>query len=93
MQIRDMWACSWSPRVNFTNILLEAFTCADPKTTKKNDSLTVFFVLLESAHVKASSKMLVKLTHYLSHIWRETCRQNFIELNTEIQKTNNSLQN
>jgi len=32
------------------------------KAQKKTDSLTVFFALLESARVKASPKMLVKLT-------------------------------
>jgi len=35
--------------VDFTNILLEAFTRTDPKSTNKNDSLTVFFALLGSA--------------------------------------------
>jgi len=34
----------------------------DPKSVKKTDSLTVFFELLGSAHVKASHKMLVKST-------------------------------
>ena len=35
---------------------------ADPKTTKKTDSLTVFLACLGSAHVKAARRMLVKLT-------------------------------
>ncbi len=35
---------------------------ADPKSAKKTDGLTVFFVLLGSALVKAASKMFVKLT-------------------------------
>jgi len=35
---------------------------ADPKTTKKTDSLTVFLAFLGSAHVKAARRMLVKLT-------------------------------
>jgi len=45
-----------SPEVNFSNILLEAFTCADPKRAKKSDCL---FALLGSAQ---THKMLVKLT-------------------------------
>jgi hypothetical protein len=47
--------------VNFVNILQAALTPADPKSSKKTDSLTVFFALLESEDVKASSKMLMKL--------------------------------
>ncbi len=43
--------------VNFINILREAFACADPKSAKKTDSSTVFFVLLGSV-----CKMLVKST-------------------------------
>jgi len=46
--------------VNFTNILLEAFTRADPKSAKKTYDLTVFFVLLGSAHIKALCKMFGK---------------------------------
>jgi hypothetical protein len=34
----------------------------DPKSTKKTDNLTVFFVLLGSARVKALNRMLVKST-------------------------------
>jgi len=37
--------------VNFINVLWAAFTWADPKSAKKTDSLTVFFVLLGSARV------------------------------------------
>ncbi len=51
-----------TPRVNFVNVLRAAFACTDPESEKKTDGLTVFFVLFESSHVKASSKMLVKLT-------------------------------
>ncbi len=47
------------PRVDFANILCEAFTCADPKSAK---NLSVFFALLGSAHEKTLSKMLVKST-------------------------------
>jgi hypothetical protein len=35
--------------------------CPDRKSTIKTDGLTVFFALLEYAHVKAACKMLVKL--------------------------------
>jgi len=35
---------------------------ADPKSAKETDSLTVFFVLLRSACVKAARKMFVKST-------------------------------
>jgi len=58
--------------VDFTNILFEAFTHADPKSAKKTDSLTCYVhlwdlldllcALMGSARVKASRKMLVKLT-------------------------------
>jgi len=48
--------------INFTNILLEAFTSTDPKRAKKTDGLTVFFALLGPAHVKAAHKILVKST-------------------------------
>jgi hypothetical protein len=51
-----------SPGVNFNNILLKAFTWADPKSAEKIEGLTVFFALLGSARFKASSKMLMKLT-------------------------------
>jgi len=34
----------------------------DHKSARKTNSLTVFFVLLGSVQIKASSKMLVKLT-------------------------------
>jgi len=48
--------------VNFTNILHAAFKRADPKSTKENYGLTVFFVLLGSAGAKGAHKMLVKST-------------------------------
>ena len=48
--------------VNFINILRLAFMCADPKSAKKIDNLTVFFVLSGSARVKATQIMLMKLT-------------------------------
>jgi hypothetical protein len=41
---------------------LEAFMRADPKSAKKTNSLTAFFVLLESVHTKAVGKVLVKST-------------------------------
>jgi len=51
-----------SIRSDFTNILREAFTQTDPKSAKKTDGLTVFFVLLGSARIKGFRKMLVKST-------------------------------
>jgi len=50
------------PGVNFTNIIRAAFPRADPKSAKNNVKLSVFFVLLGSAHIKAACKMLMKLT-------------------------------
>ena len=50
------------PGVNFTNVLQAAFTHAEPKSAIKLLSLTVFFELLGSAHVKAAQRTLVKLT-------------------------------
>ncbi len=47
------------PGVNFTNVLLKAFTI--PKA-QKTDGLTVFFVLLGFENVKAAHKTLMKLT-------------------------------
>ena len=51
-----------TPGFNFTNILRAAFRRADPKSAKKTIKLSSFFVLLESALVKAARRMLVKLT-------------------------------
>ena len=47
---------------NFNNILQAAFTLANPKSGKKLLNLTVFFMLLGTARVKAAHRMLVKLT-------------------------------
>ena len=49
-------------RVNFTNILWAAFTCADPKSAKKAAELDCFFVFLGSSRAKVARWMLVKLT-------------------------------
>jgi len=49
--------------VDFTNILPAVFMHAQiPKVLIDTDDLTVFFALLGSVGVKASHKMLVKLT-------------------------------
>ncbi len=48
--------------IHLSNISREAFMCADPKSTKKDRQLDVFFALLGSLHVKAVRNMLVKLT-------------------------------
>jgi len=39
-------------KANFTNILRAAFAHPDPKSAKKTVTLSVFFVLLRSAHPK-----------------------------------------
>jgi len=46
----------------YEQLLQAAFTCADPKSAKNIDSLTVIFALLGSAGIKASIITLVKLT-------------------------------
>ncbi len=51
-----------SPGFNFINNLQAAFMRADPESAKKTDNLTVFFMLLGSACIKAARKMFVKLT-------------------------------
>jgi len=65
---------------------------ADPTSTKKTDSLTVFFALLGSGGVKNSSKMLVKLSpdhgnpqNIFSGIGKffTYTRSKFVALNTE----------
>ncbi len=48
--------------VNFTNIFCTSSTPADPKSAKKTNNMTVFFVLLGSAGIKDARKMMVKLT-------------------------------
>jgi len=48
--------------VNFINVLLAAFSCADPKSLKRLYNLTVFFTLLCLARAKAARKTLMKLT-------------------------------
>jgi len=45
---------------------------ADPKSAKKTDGLTVFFVLLGSALEKAASKMFVKLTPNIVKLFKKT---------------------
>jgi len=52
---------------NFINILLAALAHADPKSAKKTDNLTVFLMLLGSAHVKAARRMLLKLPRGFNH--------------------------
>jgi glucose-6-phosphate 1-dehydrogenase len=52
--------------LNFTNMLLPAFTCADPKSAKNLVKLSVFFALLGSVR-----EMLVKSTpDELAEAWR-----------------------
>ena len=45
-----------TPGVNFTNILLTAFTRTDPKSAKKDSQVKQLFVALGSACVKAVCK-------------------------------------
>jgi len=42
--------------------LCPAFTCPDPKSAKKTDSLTVFVALLGSESVKVAPNMFIKST-------------------------------
>ncbi len=51
-----------TPGVDFINVLQAAFAHANPKSTKKTDGLTAFFMLWVSAGAKAAHKMLMKLT-------------------------------
>jgi len=51
-----------TPGVIFINVLRAAFDHADPKSAKRTDNLTVFFVFLVSACVKAACRTLMKLT-------------------------------
>ncbi len=46
--------------VNFINVFLEAFTRTDSKSPKDTDDLTVNFVLLGPAFVKAAHKTMMK---------------------------------
>ncbi len=50
------------PWANFINFLPAAFALADPKSAKKTDNLTVFFVPLGSAHLKVAHRTFMKLT-------------------------------
>jgi len=48
--------------------LCTAFTCADPKSSKRQSSHQCLFTLLGSVHTKASGKTLVKLTSGVNFI-------------------------
>ncbi len=50
-----------SSGVNFINVLQAAFTCADPKSTKRLKAWLHFFALVGSVHIKAMHKHM-KLT-------------------------------
>ncbi len=50
-----------SPGINFINILREAFTHKDPKSTTKTDNLTVFFVYFGSVRIKSFTKTVGKI--------------------------------
>jgi len=51
------------PGVNFTNILLAAFTSADFKSVRTQSSCQYLFTLLGSTSVKAVRRTLIKLSH------------------------------
>ncbi len=55
--------------VNLINIFRKAFMCADPKSIKKTDDLTVFFAHLGSVRTKAACRRLVKSTPSLSFVF------------------------
>ena len=48
--------------VNFINVFMRSFYPCSSQKCKKLFELTVFFALLGSAHIKAASKILLKLT-------------------------------
>jgi len=52
---------STAPGVNFINILLATLMLVDPERVKKIENLTIFFMLLGSASVKAVCRRLMKL--------------------------------
>jgi len=51
-----------TPGVNFTNMFTCSFCTCQSQKRKKTDDLTVFFMLLGSAHVKAAQRMSMKST-------------------------------
>jgi len=54
-------ASAWQSGVNFINVLQAAFKCADPKSKKCTQVISVFLRFLGSASPKAACKMFVKL--------------------------------
>jgi hypothetical protein len=58
------------PGVNYINVLQTAFRQKDPKSAKTTVKLSVFFVLLGSAHIQAARRMM-KLAPVQCHalIW------------------------
>jgi len=54
--------------VNFINALQAAFTSSDPERAKNTIKLSIFLALSGSASVKASRRMLMKLTPGLNFI-------------------------
>ncbi len=59
----------FTPGVNFNNYLLAVFTPRDPKSEKKTDILTVFFVLLGSALVKATCKNINEIVYLTKKVY------------------------
>jgi len=60
----------------FINVLSTAFTLLDPKSVKKIDNLTVFFMLLGSESIKAVQRTLMKLSPGVFHqsFWAASAR-------------------
>ena len=60
-QVKHIFLEQWfssQPGVNFTNILQAALAHADPKSAKKKDKSSSFFVLSGFAHVRAVCKQV-----------------------------------
>ncbi len=70
---------TWA-RSQFHQNFTASFTHADPKSTKKTHSLTVFFAYLVSAQIKAAGKMLVTSAQFCQHYTRSFLVQVFLKL-------------
>ena len=50
-----------TPGLNFINVLCTAFTLEEPKSIKKTDNSSVFFMLLGSTSLKAKCKYVAEI--------------------------------
>jgi len=65
-----MFGNSCSPGVDFTNILLEAFTHADPKSAKNTVKLSVSFCAFGICPCKSCSKNVDEIDNkFQANIW------------------------